>query len=244
MDECLLGEVKHVIMDEVQSFRDEDRPKPDGDTWLQKARKLVRQQSVYDPGYLWLFIDNRQINHRWNTGIPDEREQKPWFRLKKVIRNTKRIVDYATKIFLDQDSAREFEMGHDFEGEDVVVIDCQKDNEIPTLKNVIQSCCSEGYSHGDITLLYGKQHSIPEHLESDLNIGTVVEAEQNDSEYLVASTFRKYGGLERPVVVLVNVENSLPYGSNQNAIYCCATRAMVKLVILRVKRNTIQRFRE
>lgn len=66
--------VKHVVMDEVQNFRIED-----GD-WLQRARELVRSPQASDdpdenPGFLWLFIDNGQINHSFATGIPNEKKQ-------------------------------------------------------------------------------------------------------------------------------------------------------------------------
>ena len=240
MAEYRLREVKHVIMDEVHSFRDEDRKKEE-ENWLQKGRRLVRQQSDGngdDPGYLWLFIDNRQIHHDFPTAIPPEKQQKPSFDLKKIIRNSKRIVDYASKKFLDKAALNEIEMGHDFEGDEVSVEFYQKGNEVSTLRKVIKSLRTEGYSDGDITILYGKQDSIPKNLESKLKIEKVVEAEGNDSAHLVVSTFRKYSGLERPVVVLVNLikQESLPLGSHlHHAIYCSATRAMVKLVILKEK---------
>ena len=267
MEKYDLREVKHVIMDEVQSFRDEDREQGK-ENWLQKARSLVRRQSDDDgdgddddddddddgdsdggdddddnPGYLWLFIDNRQIHHRFPTGIPPEKHQKPSFRLKKIIRNSKSIVDYASERFLDKDALKEIEMGHDFEGEKVLVKSYQKGNEVSALRKVIKSLRTDGYSDGDIAILYGKDKSIPEDLESKLNIGKVVEAKQNDSENLVVSTFRMYSGLERPVVVLVNLfkQKSRPYGSYlKQVIYCSATRAMVKLVILNEKQPTSQ----
>lgn len=241
-------EVKHVIMDEVQSFTDEDR-KQGEENWLQKARRLVRQQSGGDgdgddpdPGYLWLFIDNRQSHHPFPTGIPPEKQQKPWFRLKKI-RNSKRIVDYVSKKFLDKAALNEIEMGHDFQGGKVSVKNYQKGTEVSTLRKVVTSLRTEGYSDGDITILYGKQDSIPENLEFKLKIGKVVKAEGNESEHLVVSNFRKYSGLERPVVVLVSLfeQESLPLGSYlHRTIYCSATRAMVKLVILKEKQPTNQ----
>lgn len=112
-----------------------------------------------------------------------------------------------------------------------------------TLRKVVKSLRTEGYSDGDIAILYGKQDSMPENLEIKLKIGEVGKAEGNDSEHVVVSTFRKYSGLERPVVVLVNLikQESLPLGSNlHRTIYCSATRAMVKLVILKEKQPTNQ----
>lgn len=233
-----LTEVKHIIMDEVQSFTDEDRNKENGDSWLQKARKLVRQHSVDDPGFLWLFVDNKQINHGHPTGIPDEKDQTPSFTLTKVIRNSHRIFKYAARNIFSKEATGEIEIGHDFEGENIVGKRYSKNeaSQISVLKTVLGSLSSEGYSQGDIAILYGKENCIPTTLRDKLFPEVTVDAEKNDSEYLVISTLRKYSGLERPVVILVNVEDSLPFGSNKNsAFYCCATRAMVKLVILRPK---------
>lgn len=227
------SEVKHIVMDEVQSYRDGDRER-DGDNWLQKAKKVVRQHSIEDPGYLWLFIDKNQINHCHPTAIPLEREQVPDFRLRRVIRNSKRIVEFASKICLDKNAAKDIEMGHDFAGEEVMLRTYRrgKASQISAVKRAIKSLCTDGYSEGDITLLYGKEDAIPDNLSGRLSL-RIVDAESNESDCLVGSTFRKYSGQERPIVILVNVEGSLPYGSNRNAIYCCATRAMVKLIILR-----------
>lgn len=224
-------------MDEVQSFRDEDRNEEDGDSWLQKAKKLVRQHSVDDPGFLWLFNDNKQINHWYPTGIPAEKEQKPSYTLTRVIRNSHRIFKFASKKIFDKDAA--VTMGHDFEGEEIVGKRYKAGNEesqISVLNSILESLSTEGYRKGDITILYGKEDCIPENLGGKLHREVIVDAEETDSKHLCLSTFRKYSGLERPVVILVNVEDSLPYNSNSNsAFYCCATRAMVKLVLLTPK---------
>lgn len=221
-------------MDEVQSFREEDRNEEDGDSWLQKGRKLVRQHSV-DPGFLWLFNDNKQMNHWYPTGIPPEKEQKPSYTLTKVIRNSHRIFKFASKKIFLKDAV--VTMGHDFEGDGIVGKRYRAESEesqISVLKSILKSLSTEGYRSGDIAILYGKEECIP---RSKLDLGQkIVNAEENDSKHLVVSTFRKYGGLERPVVILVNVENSLPQHSNRrSAFYCCATRAMVKLVLLTPK---------
>ena len=133
-------QVRHVILDEVQSFQAQD-----GDR-LRKARALVRQHSEREsshndyasdneevlvffseskteqdnsdtnsvagldpeysicqndgPGYLWCFMDKGQsISKKSETGIPQRLRQT--FRLRKVIRNSKRIFEHAEK-YLDR----------------------------------------------------------------------------------------------------------------------------------------------
>ena len=68
-------------------------------------------------------------------------------------------------------------------------------------------------------------------LEFELSLGRIAKATRNDAECLVVSTFHKYSGLKRPVVILVNVASDCPKRV-KNDMYCCATRAMVKLIVL------------
>lgn len=219
--------VKHVIMDEVQNFRAED-----GD-WLKKARALVQappDDPDGDPGYLWLFIDNSQLNHYYPTGIPVEKKQKPHFLLTKVIRNSKYIFEYAKK-YINNNA----ELGHDFPGDEVTHVTYSGGERPPlkALRKVLQSLSDEGYSKGDIVVLYGKWDCIPSDLKSELDRGEISDATENHSKRLVVSTIRMYSGLGRPVVVLVNLRKSLPYKGIEDPFYYCGiTRAMVKLVIL------------
>jgi len=220
-------EVKHVIMDEVQNFRAED-----GD-WLGEARRLVVSGDPdKEPGYLWLFIDNSQLNHSFEKGFPIERQQIPDFRLKKVIRNSKRIFDYSMKFMPDYAKSK-IVLGHDFPGD---VVEHEKylrgESQHICLKRVLKTLLTEGFSEGDIAVLYGKADCIPENPFTKLGFQTVT-AEENNSNHLVVSTLRMYSGLERPVVVMVDLNQSLPYGSYPDrSIYCAVTRAMVKLVII------------
>lgn len=288
-------EVKHVILDEVQSFRRED-----GD-WLEKARNLVRQHcsdsgedsghftfpdnsdsdSVAsldsdskpdatfgadsgqytsadsssdsdsvddlgpashssrcygnDPGFLWLFIDGNQVNHRLRTGIPAPIAQNPSFTLTKVIRNSKNICNYA-KTFLGEDVAAQIEMGHDFEGEQSHVKRYPRGQQISALKKELQMLFEEGYSEGDIAILYGKADLIPDIDPSQLGLSSRFDdAKENDSKHVVLSTFRMYSGLERPVVILIDImasSSASPYSLRGASLYCAVTRAMIKVIVL------------
>ena len=190
-------------------------------------------------GSLWIFIDRDQVNHNYPTGIPDDIYQQPTFYLTKVIRNSKRISNWA-KRFLSENSARQIEMGHDFDGEEPIIKRYTRGEQMAALKEVLLSLLTEGYSERDIAILYGKEDCIPErkYLCSQLNLPEVVDAYGNDSECVLVSTFRKYSGLERPLVILVNIAASLPYRSAPNAsIYCAITRAIVKVVSLEERKG-------
>lgn len=229
-------EVKHVVMDEAHNyevsreFRSSYFPE---DVLFQKARSLVRQRDPSQPGYLWIFIDKCQTNHTFPSGLPPGTLRKPSFPLKKVIRNSREIFQHAKRYLTGENVRDTIEMGHDYAGEKVKFIPYKASGEnslAGKVNEVIQNLFDDGYRNGDIAVLFGKKDCIP---EVGLNVITV-SAEQNDSNDLVVSTVLKYSGLERPVVVLVDIENMIPRGRMRDPyIYCAVTRAMVKLVIIR-----------
>ena len=222
-------EVKHLILDEVNGFRAED-----GD-WLEKARRIVRQHE-HDRGYLWMFIDNEQINHYFPTGIPSEVARTPLFSLKKVIRTTARIFEYA-KAFLSEEAAGAIEMGHDLEGEEPLLQKYPKGHQLVALNDILQSLFQKGYSEGEIAILFEKEGSFRdiERDPSKLNLERIADAENNHSQDVVVTSFRKYSGLDRPVVILVDIRSSVAkaFKCNEDAsMYCATTRGMGKLIVL------------
>lgn len=200
-----------------------------------------------DDGYLWSFLDRNQINHEFETGIPPNLPQFP-HPLRRVIRNSTEIFNYA-KTLLSEKAAGRVEIGHDFNGEKVTFLKYPEGKQIDYLVEVLTELLREGYSKGDIAVLFGKQHSLEQSLQGDhystlfKHFGLIVDAEGNDHDNIVLSTFRKYSGLDRPVVVAVDIIASLTEYSLPNAsLYCVATRAMVKLVFLtREKRGEKRR---
>ena len=221
-------DVKHVVMDEVHNYE-----QPAGtESWHQKARKLVRQHDPHKPGYLWFFIDKCQSNHTFPTGIPPESEQKPQFTLRKVIRNSRKIFSHSKDYVPDNDVKNSLEMGHDFEGENVEVICYSKSarSQIHVVRETLRRLLEEGYREGDIAILFKKGACIP-----DLPFPSK-KATENSSECIVVSSVLMYSGLERPVVVLVDVDDGIIKGRKKNPfIYGAVTRGMVKLVIIRCK---------
>ena len=252
------SEVKHVIMDEVQCFRSEDGE------WLKKARTIVGQHcetavdrdasvnpsDVSEPcvqesedrqGFLSLFIDREQCNHQFETGLPPEQKRRPFYTLNKVIRNSKKIFDYS-KRFLPSNNEDGPEIGHDFDGEQEAHLEYEPGKQIDALKGVVQGLINQGYDPGDIAVLFEKEKRIPDpsSLSVQLNLRTIVGAEENNSENVVVSTIRKYGGLDRPVAILVDVVPlaGTTFGfDKRGSLYGASTRAMVKLICLDERRQ-------
>ena len=199
----------------------------------------MRQHDPDKPGHLWCFIDIYQKSHDFPSGIPDESQQRPHIRLKKVIRNSAKIFKHAKKYLVDNDSKDEVEIGHDFDGDDVWPISYSRSEttELDVLQTTLCQLLKEGYSEGDIAVLFLKNDKIPseDELSAKLNGLSWRPAKDNDSENIVISTVLKYSGLERPVVVLVNVHRPLYRRQKDSFIYGAVTRAMVKLVVIRCK---------
>ena len=225
----------HVILDEVQNFQAKDGK------WLNKARKLVKQRkSTHGRGYLWCFMDKSQGIYNGRSGI---RRLPQTFILTKVIRNSKRIFNDAGA-FLDKrfwSFPHSFTrhsvlatIGHDFEGEHIVVT-CSAGEHIARLIGVLESLFKEGYSKGDIAVLCLTEPLERNELKQLQEFTPTVSAERNDDDNIVLSTVKDYGGLERPVVIIVWESfhrNSTDLLLNR-VRFCAFTRAMVKLVTLR-----------
>ena len=223
-------EIWHVILDEVQNFQAKDR------NWLKKARQLVRQgKSDHGRGYLWCFMDKGQRIYKGKSVIPQSPPHT--FTLRKVIRNSKRIFDYAAT-FLNrriwgspQSDVSPVTIGHDFNRE--LVVEYSTEEHTTRLIQELESLLEEGYSKGDIAVLCFTKPLEDNELKQLQKFTSTVSAERNDEDSIVLSTVKEYSGLERPVVIVVG--ESFPPNSailSTRIRYCARTRAMVKLVIL------------
>ncbi|XP_054250207.1 schlafen family member 9-like [Indicator indicator] len=81
--------VKHIIIDEAQTFRDQE-----GD-WYEKALTLTSSQDLPEPGFLWIFLDYLQTSHSFPTGLPDAGRHDPVESLTNVVRNASSIYGYV-----------------------------------------------------------------------------------------------------------------------------------------------------
>lgn len=241
-------QIRHVILDEVQNF-----PAEDGD-WLEEARKLVRQhiecESTLDdytsdnendgPGYLWCFMDKGQRIYKSKASRSGPLPQT--FILNKVIRNSKRIFNHAEQ-YRDEriwprshsvtSKRKSVTIGHDFDGE-LTEIGYSEGERIVCLIEVLKSLLKEGYSEGDIAVLCFNQPLGGYEREQFLQeFPSTVNAERNDDDNnIVLSTVDEYGGLERPLVILVSRSFQSLRMWFSRVYYCAVTRGMVKVIIV------------
>ena len=127
-------------------------------------------------------------------------------------------------------------IGHDFDGEQSEE-EYSKGERIACLIGVLESLLKEGYSKGDIAVLCLTEPLEGNELKQLQEFTLTVNAERNDDDNIVLSTVGEYGGLERPIVVIVH--ESFDYNSkdvlSNRVNYCAFTRGMVKLITLKEK---------
>ena len=127
-------------------------------------------------------------------------------------------------------------IGHDFDGEQSEV-EYSIGERIACLIGVLGSLLKEGYSKGDIAVLCLTEPLEGYELKQLQEFTSTVNAERNDDDNIVLSTVREYGGLERPVVVIVreSFDSNSEDVSLKRLQYCAFTRGMVKLITLKKK---------
>lgn len=131
---------------------------------------------------------------------------------------------------------RKVTIGHDFDGEQSEV-EYSKGERIACLIGVLESLLKEGYSKGDIAVLCLTEPLEDNELKQLKEFTLTVNAERNDDDNIVLSTVREYGGLERPIVVIVHesFDSNNKDVSRNRVNYCAFTRGMVKLITLKKK---------
>ena len=198
----------------------------------------MRQRDPKNPGYLWLFTDKCQTDHPLPTGAPPESQQTPSVTLTTVIRNSGQIFNYSRKHLFHADVKQSLNLGHDFQGERVQFISYSKDkkSKAECLNEILSQLFKQGYSGRDIAVLFAKQDCISDTLSRQLNVPTC-DARNNRSDInVVVSTVNKYSGLDRPVVIIFDIDCSIPrHYKPDHFKYCAETRAMVKLLIVQCK---------
>ena len=157
------------------------------------------------PGDLWCSMDRVRGIYELETDIPEP------LILMELIRYLERILSHWVSEFLpemtrDADPSRKKTLvttGHDFDGEGSEV-GYSEGERIARLIEVLESLLIEGYSKGDIAVLCFTKPLEGYELDQRQEFTLTVNAERNDDDNIVLSTVREYGGLERPVVIIVD----------------------------------------
>ncbi|XP_076852850.1 schlafen family member 13-like [Brachyhypopomus gauderio] len=199
-------DVFHIVVDEGQNFRLED-----GD-WYVKAKEHVERSG----GILWVFVDYFQKCHSFRNGLPSLPNQNNIgiAYLNKVVRNSKKVFNEMRKILTKiEDESSEDMSTH-------LKYMCEKMSYIPSLEGnfhrytyqppamtqvekLVQTLLSSGHSPRDITVLFSTrdaQDSLVGNRNFSFPHGNI---EHIDDDVVVMDTIRRFSGLERNIVILV-----------------------------------------
>ncbi|XP_063056439.1 schlafen family member 13-like [Engraulis encrasicolus] len=203
-----LSGVQHIIVDEAQNFRVEET----GENWYEKAKGLVG-----DEGMFWVFLDYYQKNHTFNDGLPLLTSQNK-VKLHKVVRNSTKVMDAmwhkmdevidGPQNFLTKHLAgmhKKIELSHSFQGK-FQYKEVPPNKVMETVNQILHRLSSQGHSPGDIAMLFSTQKHLETttaryEMKTQFPISSVDDMSTNK---MVLDTVRRFSGLERNIVILVN----------------------------------------
>ena len=240
--------VRHVVVDEAQNFRNKT-----GEDWFTSILKILNwandSQQHYDNTSLYIFCDQLQkIRHEY-CGLKmldskGEHQLSNLFptecHLSTVIRNSTKIYEEWEKIALKQpdfEKKNQLGIGHDYEGRDVNVVNLSSsdENEIfSTVKEtIVKILDNKGYRESDVAVLFNKK-DIAERFAKHIKTSSisVTDAEVFPRRGLVVDSFRRFSGLDAPVVIAVAAKPYSDYENEDKVKILLYSRAMVELHII------------
>ncbi|NXT41738.1 SLN13 protein, partial [Pelecanoides urinatrix] len=236
-------DVKHIIIDEAQNFRDEK-----GD-WYEKALRLTSSPDLPEPGFFWIFLDYLQTSHCFSTGLPKATRHDPVESLTKVVRNANSIYDYLKakmEMIVKNSSLNipnqrlekllcEATCAHAVQGR----VEIKHILDINTIvKYVAERCCTylkNGYSEKDIAVLCYSDEEVKSYyeilaLEMRKSNISLRKMEGGLEEHAILDSIRRFSGLERSIVFGI-IPPRFPYDRRifENILVCVASRANLNL---------------
>ncbi|XP_054250225.1 schlafen family member 9-like [Indicator indicator] len=241
--------VKHIIIDEAQTFRDQE-----GD-WYEKALRLTSSQDLFEPGFLWIFLDYLQTSHSFPTGLPDAGQHDPVESLTNVVRNASSIYSYVRDRMKEivecptqgipiprlRDLVDRATCAHPVTGRlEIQQIKCTE-----TGKYVSERCreyIREGYSGKDIAVLFyrdtdGQGNARRSLLAESLGLNSKIPFLKTEigswREQAVIDSIQNFAGLERSIVFGI-IPSSMQKEENPftNLLVWIASRAISDLHLL------------
>lgn len=242
--ELKYGNVKNVIVDEAQNFKDRD-----GD-WYGLASHLVSRHNNNDGsdncyGYFWVFMDYSQKVHKFKAGLPSVIGKNNYM-LSEVSRNSKEIFDFA-KQFLEPEESHDNndttalkridsmpQLGHEYSsGHEVEIVRCKPANIERSISNVLKQIMENGTHIGEVAILVSKTKDKleVEHAVKD------IQQESNMKDNVFVDTVHRFSGLDKSAVIGVNPYVNEEHANFQKFLLSLATRAKDNLVIITTSDN-------
>ncbi|XP_037023208.2 schlafen family member 11 [Artibeus jamaicensis] len=244
--------IKHIVIDEAQNFRLEDKD------WYEKA-KTITQTGKDNLGILWIFLDYFQTSHIVKSGLPHFQNQYPREELTRVVRNADPIANYLQKIMkevrenppsnIPTESLKMFqeaEWVQGVPGECKIIKRLNLDQAVAYIAQKCQFFLKQGYSCKDIAVLCSTASDIEKYKPKLQTAMRVTKSSESNEEtdliqlrnasdvmdnHIVLDSIRRFSGLERNIVFGINPRAAEP-AVFYNLLLCLASRARKHLYIL------------
>lgn len=240
--------IRHVVVDEAQNFQNEK-----GEDWFKNILEILswpsNSQQHYKNTSLYIFCDNLQKMKRaeCGLGILDSNDMPQMLldpfpttcKLTSVIRNSNQIYRNWENVARRQSDfeSDSLKIAHDYEGQAVNVVKLPPYADYVYVFNEVNELINEilhekSYKASDIAVLFTTRDIakcfetyLRDHLAmSDI---CVTNAEVFPREGLVVDSFRRFSGLEAPVVIAVTPKANV--FEHQEKVYIMLySRAMVE----------------
>ncbi|XP_032902276.1 schlafen family member 13-like [Amblyraja radiata] len=223
--------VKHIVADEAQNFRNEYG------AWYNKAHALRTNKETHPngPGVFWIFMDHFQTSHIFLTGLPTIDDQDPKEELTIVVRNAKKIhnvvLEHVNKTLKSWIEGSRF-LKRLAQRKTEIITEMTQMEIVKYIAKQIQYYILEGYAPEDIAILCSTNIECERYLRSlQAKLKThFVNAEKIQKNVIVLDSLRRFSGLERTIVFAIN---PVPHPSQSeltsNFVVCAASRARTKL---------------
>ncbi|XP_072574435.1 schlafen family member 9-like isoform X2 [Paramormyrops kingsleyae] len=241
--------IKHIIVDEAQNFRRE------GGDWYKKAKQIVKPGN----GVLWVFLDYFQLSHTEPDGLPSPSEQTNKSILDKSLRNSVavhkevckkldriRVSKAKRKRDVKEHMERMFRQKncmHSLPGYYEEIITTKKEK-LSRLTSLLKKLLRQGNSPKDIAIL-GSTSTSTDRVRQEINSLTreinlpLGSAENLDENVVVVDSIRRFSGLERNIVILINpVVQLRDRKIKEHFLVSGFSRARIQLYVIFVKERT------
>ncbi|XP_027718190.1 schlafen family member 11-like [Vombatus ursinus] len=241
-------EVKHIIIDEAQNFRQEDGP------WYKKAKAITQKRGVA-PGTFWIFLDYFQTSHIDDRGLPHFSKQYPQEQLTRVVRNSDPIATFVKRHM----EMIKTNLPFDIHPTSLKMMDeacwssgvrgfCNVKENL-TRHQIVTYVAEEckklfqmGYSSKNIAILVSTRKDV-EYYEEPLKQATKkirglrISSDSNEEgNFVILDSIRRFSGLERNIVFGLNPIAVFP-DISCSLLVCLASRALTYLYIYTEGRN-------
>ncbi|WP_440651257.1 NERD domain-containing protein [Candidatus Pelagibacter sp. HIMB1495] len=228
-----------LIVDEGQDFHK---------NWYEVLKQMVK-----DDGHMFLFYDplQKQISNSMAETLNENKDNYPYFNLTANYRNSSSITNFLSKLInkFYSDVNASYSKFSKFDGKkpEFIVADTFDEIVDKSKNKVLRLISEEKFNGSDIAILsdlsmkpanYNSKNSLRANLEeNDLEVISAREyampyIREGYENKITFDSIKRFKGLEKPIIILVNLDNNLDNEDKMRDIYSGLSRARGHLIIV------------